>query len=632
MAPFPALALLALLAAQEPGELAGRVEGLRAGERVLPSAALDARLVRGRLFDASEGRPVAGALVEAWTEADAREGVLVDRATTGADGGFALARREGAHEAAKLLVRSAAHRATVRALDALGEPILLVPRPAPVGLRVVDLDGRPIAGARLRTHQTCAHAPAAVEALSDALGVLLVEDFPPLADWPEAQLEAEGHAARCALEPELLACADRGRLDALPTLRLARRAPLALRLLDGDGRPLARARVTIGAEPCRLDARSDAEGRVRFGSLPDGLSLLVRAGEGADRRLIEEVPAWSGAAPAFAEELVLRTDAAGVHGGGLDDALLAIELVEAGAEGDSRPLLFVLHERGLVVSEPGEHALPPGRVRLLLGAPFSGWAPWSGELVLEPSELRTLRLRPRREPELVLELPGEERWSVLVGTKAASTRVTASGTLRLSVPPDEALVVVAEGEREVRRWRVPAASASRALAFAEGERLEEGPAAGSDPAPGARARVRLRLPDHARGAALEVHAAGELLRGTEEELALPAGAPFEAWIRAQGCVPLCVCGVAPGAGELLELDCAPVRCATLVLRGPLVRACAGGVEAERVQEGGAEHGVALRLAGLAPGPLTLALEREDGAPISLELVLEPGETRTLAVR
>ncbi|MCC7014474.1 MAG: carboxypeptidase regulatory-like domain-containing protein [Planctomycetes bacterium] len=181
------------------------VLGLRPGESERTVSArppYSSNLAFGRVIDAVSGAPIAGASLEAWTEDWDSAGAVVDRSSSAADGSFALRREVESVHAEKVRVRASGYRSNVVSFSDLSEELALVPGIAPLVLRVVDVQRRPIAGATLRTHQTCSHAPSACTATSSSDGVLRVPDLPPLDDLGELQLHAPGFESLYDLDIE----------------------------------------------------------------------------------------------------------------------------------------------------------------------------------------------------------------------------------------------------------------------------------------------------------------------------------------------------------------------------------------------------------------------------------------------
>lgn len=223
------------------------------------------RVVRGRLLDALTGEPVSGAECELWTEDFDEPMERIDVARSGPDGAYALRGGDGHGE--KLRVRAEGYRSTVFSEE---DVVFLFPRDEPFVLRVLDLDGSPVAGATVRSRQTCEHASPAVEGVTDADGRVTFVDAPPFEDGPEYEIGANGFGALADLHWSSFG------VD--PAVYLARRAPARLRLLDASGVPLANRRF-----------RQQGSGHIAFTTDGDGRAVLESLYESREIGLTEAV-------------------------------------------------------------------------------------------------------------------------------------------------------------------------------------------------------------------------------------------------------------------------------------------------------------------------------------------------------
>ncbi|MSR63400.1 MAG: carboxypeptidase regulatory-like domain-containing protein [Planctomycetes bacterium] len=228
-------------------------------------APAEERVVRGRLLNALDGTPVGGAACELWSEDFDEPMELVGTVRSALDGSFALEDPRRCGE--KMRVRAEGYRSTVFAGE---DEVFLFPRGEPFVLRALDLDGRPIAGARVRSHQTCQHAPPAVEGTTDAEGRVVFADAPPFEDGPEYEVRASGYGALTQL--------DWSSFGVDPVVYLPRRAEVRLHLLDADGAPLARRRF-----------RQQGPGQIAFVTDDDGRALLDSLYESREIGLEESV-------------------------------------------------------------------------------------------------------------------------------------------------------------------------------------------------------------------------------------------------------------------------------------------------------------------------------------------------------
>jgi hypothetical protein len=202
--------------------------------------------VRGRLLDALTGAPVVGATCELWTEDFDEPARLVESTLSRGDGIYEI--HPVSHDECKVRIRAAGYRSTVVSTDSEDE--FLFPSDEAFVVRVLDLDGNPIAGARIRSHQTCRHAPPAVEAVSGADGRARLVDG-PLGTSVDYEVRARGFGALVPVYREA---------DGSETLvYLPRRAPVHLRLLDAQGQPVANRRFLQqgpGTTPFTTDSRA----------------------------------------------------------------------------------------------------------------------------------------------------------------------------------------------------------------------------------------------------------------------------------------------------------------------------------------------------------------------------------------
>lgn len=209
--------------------------------------------VRGRLLDAISGAPVAGATCELWTEDFDQPGRMVESVLSNAAGTYEL--HPQTRDEVKVRLRAPGYRSTVVSAD--GELERLYPNDEPLVVRVLDLDGKPIAGARVRSHQTCRHAPPAVEGVSGADGRVVL-DGAPIQTSTDYEVRAPGYGALVPVYFE--------DIGSEPCVFLPRRAPVHLRLLDEHGQPLAHRRFRQQG-PGLTAFVTDVDGRARLDSL-----------------------------------------------------------------------------------------------------------------------------------------------------------------------------------------------------------------------------------------------------------------------------------------------------------------------------------------------------------------------------
>lgn len=384
------------------------------------------------MHDAFTGAPLAGVHCEFWTEDLFADPVRVAEAWTGADGRYRLS---GTGErGAKLALSRAGYRRTVRGTP--DEEYALFPAREPFTLRVLELDGSPIAGALVRTRQSCDHAIPAVQATSDADGRVSVADMPPFEDGPEVEVLVSGHGALGDLWLS--------ELWDLGELRLPRRRATVVRWLDLDGRPIAPGRLRYEGDDNGYPLEPDADGRVRHDRLfgnRHGVVSWPQADPRSSGRHLDVFPStgsWTsrpGDPPEGACHARVR--------------LSETTLASTGGN-DSRTLessLRVLHEDGWVVWGAGEHPWPPGRSWLVVGRNFSGVRERVTPFDLANGETRELEAVAESEPLLRLLVPDGIWWvHVQAGDDSVTLDAPKPGAELLTpVPAGEPVTVLAQG-------------------------------------------------------------------------------------------------------------------------------------------------------------------------------------------
>jgi hypothetical protein len=380
----------------------------------------------GAVRDAFTDEPLAGVAFEFWSESTGGEPELVASALSAADGRCAQLVTPGRVE--KVRLRKSGYRSTLGTLT--DEEFRLFPANEPFELFVLDLEGRPIQGATVQLRQTCRHAVPTSRAVSDARGYVSLHDLPPFWDDGELEILAPGYGALGELETADLA--------PRANVYLPRRPGLALLLLQAGGQPAAPGTCRYDGDDGGYPLVLDAEGRTAIPSLFDDHTGAVSLGD------------FSLDLPPAGEETCLRFE----NLGGVERAArLWLELASQG-ELPAGLRVSLLHEQGWLADGLGEHALPAGALRVVLGAPFSGFEPELTRLTLSAGDARMLTLTPRPEPELSIELPeGAWRVHVQAGDDSVTRFTDGKGALRVHVPAGRALVVLAQGE-DVRRARL----------------------------------------------------------------------------------------------------------------------------------------------------------------------------------
>ncbi|MDA0948946.1 MAG: hypothetical protein O2799_10510, partial [Planctomycetota bacterium] len=394
----------------------------------------------GLVLEAETGKPLAGARLRVFREDwyDPLEPLLPLVTTfTGRDGAFTLFAGDPRFEGAEKLLLDAPGRRSLEVPlgEAWGELFLLEPETA-LEVEVRDLEGRPIAGAVLKTTTTCSHAPPAWHALTSRFGLASLAAAPSVHDAGDLDLEADGHQA----------VADRSVHDGWAwsartgtfTLFLAPQARMQVCALRADGTPVPEGwrLVRQSDGPWRV-ARVGSGGRASFrspGGPPGSASLWIAPPRAFEPR--EWIPS-----PARHAGELLTTRA------GLD--ALWPELPEVclltvlGAPSDLR--VVASGPQGLV--EPPREGeawvLPPGPALVLSGGAFSGYEPSRLELDLEGDAEVTLAAVPERAVDLGLLAAVD--WSrAVLAVEESSRELRAEDLAGATIPGGEDAVLFVE--------------------------------------------------------------------------------------------------------------------------------------------------------------------------------------------
>ena len=562
----------------------------------------------GRLLHAQTAAPIAGAQIEVWVEDWRQPQEPIARGTSLADGSFRIAHPEN-DQADKLLIRAAGFRnTTVAASDA--QDLLLWPAAAHLALRVVDLEGRPIAGALAQTRQTCAHAPPAFRKMSDTDGRFDLSQFPPLEDEPEIVVTAPGFGALLLPEPERMLAA--GGLEG----RLPRRGVVAFELVDTSGAPLANRRVSLGAEPHWLAGATDEAGRARFDSVFFQREMNVQVEHDGEASFVS-----LGRAPSSIEPRLVFAPAVPVSAGAASENALHVKLVDPAGRSLDLPIVL-LHHSGSDLESKGILRADWGPTTVIAGGAFSGWN--EAVRVLETPAETTLQLS--AEPSLAILLP-EGGWDVHIQSGDDSISLWFSPDhserpTRCFVPAGGPLLVCAVGETQTRLARLRRIDADATIDLTSANCV-----VATQPVASPLQHVRFAIPGaesfgHVRTPQGWIDPSG---LPHEFNFKLEAGAAFEGWLCAPGCVARALGprGEPPGQDGVLlpELP----RRGALIVRGAVRAVHAGGAEAEFQSD------MSFVVEYLAPGPLLAQVQLADGRVLDLDLTLRDGERRELRI-
>ncbi|HTF91025.1 MAG TPA: hypothetical protein VK843_21600 [Planctomycetota bacterium] len=579
------------------------VVGLREGESANPGAKDSALLLGncaiGRLIDGTSGLPVAGAALELWTEGDASAPQVEARDTSRSDGSFRLEGGRGD----KVLIRAAGYRSNLIPVSDCGE-ILLLPAAKHLGLRVTDLDGKPIAGARAESRQTCAHAPPAFVSVSSESGAFDFLMFPPLDDNPEIVVTAHGYGAVFLGDPDLL-LAPNG-LE----LRLPRRRPIRFQVVDEQGKPIADRGVSLGGEPRWNLTRTDSSGRAVFESPFLGRDELleiecegkpVHLASGRIPSTIEPVftfrpPDFTKPAPALDESKRVPLHVVDAQG---KPVAMRVGVVNASSNLDTFEFL----------------SKDWGPSTLVAGGAFSGWT----ETVKTLDAPVETTLAVKREPVIEIRLPEGESW--LLHVQVGDDSLTLENPelpLRQSVPAGKPITVCAVSNKETRLAHLGHIEDDCGLDMTRAGCVAHVPSAG-----GTSVAHRISAPGIAFSGHVRTQSGQTKLNAVDGavEFEIDSKAGFECLLGADAAVPRVV-----GPWDAAVTTVHFARRGSLRVRGDARALFAGGDEGSSSGDGG------FLVESLAPGPLIAEIVRQNGEVVEVSLTLAEGEQRELTLR
>ncbi|MCE9592553.1 MAG: carboxypeptidase-like regulatory domain-containing protein [Planctomycetes bacterium] len=388
-----------------------------------------------RFVDGSNGKPINGVSVELWSEdlsEPLRVATLLGKVASNREGDASVPLFVDGVRVEKLRVSKSGYASTESG-GAPEEGPWFLHAAMPRSFRVLDLEGRPIAGATVRTRQSCEHAVPAVEGRTGADGRVRLDDFPSLGDGAELEVVADGFGT---LSHEVLddsALAPRAALFGEPIeLRLARRPGYRLELVDAHGAPMVHRRVTAVDGPS-VSAWTDARGEVLYPApgfdRGGGFELADVAGREA---LGAFEPPTLGSIRVSPQNSVAPPDevTAQVH--------VVVTGIAPGREPPYGPPRVELWDaRGRTTELAFDVRAPLGKTRAVIGHNFSGWCEHSEDFELGPDG-HEVALDARREGELHITLPARSHFLHLQAGDDSITRADLydDEALELFTPPD----------------------------------------------------------------------------------------------------------------------------------------------------------------------------------------------------
>lgn len=399
---------------------------------------------RFHVIDARDKTSIAGATLELWTEDGTKPVGATSRLAvlrSDADGTGTFAYAIGGIRPDQVRVSGDGYASRTVSLSDLEDGVELYPRSLLAG-RVLDLAGRPVARAVVRTREVCAHAVPAAETWTDVDGRFALIDCPADAQMAELEVLPQEHVPLAALEIATLRRlqARDGSFD----LYVARKPPLRVTVLDERGEPLAGARVAYGAEPY-CSGWTDERGVVTLSPQPQWDAALSVLGGNAPSSFRSACVPASGT---FRTRLL--DDAGPKHAGRLT--------IDFGPSVGSaaRPQVLVIDSAGRNLEGVAFDALANGPATIVVGRDFSPWIEQVHTVEVSPVAQSLVPL-PKPAPAVDITLPEDAWWStVMVQAGDTGFRIDLEGSheSRLHVPPGVDLEFVAvAGDGEVRRAR-----------------------------------------------------------------------------------------------------------------------------------------------------------------------------------
>jgi hypothetical protein len=613
------------------------VTGLRAGEAAVvvdasgwfdPNA--QGQFLHPRVLDANTGAPLAGVVIETWTEMGVeptRDEVRLDMAITGRDGTARVRFVEGEARADKVRLSKPGYAScVVSSSDAFHDEVRLY-TPTPFTGRVLDLEGLPVAGALVRTRETCAHAVPATQTRTDALGRFEMQDFPPLADGvPEVEVVELHHGSLYQLESADL-IRQRSTYGALD-LYVARQRPVMLELIDAHGEPLVGRHVTTKEAPV-THAWTGKDGRC---------TLLPSLSPYSGTYFLCDSPGESEMLVAiFVDGLVSRVTPG--MGEGVDKSGRLTVRIEGVGEGElPPPIVIVPATSGFISgSSSGESLeLPRGSARVYVGGDFTGWRREVREVAIRETP-QEIVFAPRREPRVTVT---SNHWKELTRFIAQAgdhsdpnSAAVADGETRFisSVPAGQPITIFAEfDDGAVRRASLLPLDGDASVDLdAESNLVRSGVPAATEASCALRFTVCDAAGKDLEGAMGRLYASNPTFDSADGAKGpftwpMPAHATYRTAFEAPGYTRVYREGITPAKGEVAPFKIVLTQRARLVLRGNVREVDVGGVEPESTADG--------IVLDVAAGPLTLCVQRNEKPELALDLTLAPGETRVLDVR
>ena len=611
--------------------------GLEAGESFQQLAKMPAKsegqaLMHGRVLDAFTGRPLAGAKIETWSEEiDEFFGGYhrIGEARSRRDGRFSIQPLvDGSVEKARISAPGYLTWSGVQT-DLSGVVRLFPQMKQSPRLRVLDLEGHPIAGARITTIYTCAHDIPAFDLRTGADGIAELPEFGLQEDVQDLRIRAAGFLAIKRLDGEDMFTARHlavGRASRPYDIFLARQSPYATRILSRDGEAYSGKSVYIYDGDGYHVRRTDEGGLIEVAARYDIGEITMRTLGGPEPQYITMFFPPHGRVPTLrilAEEWPKKTKT----------GMLRIDLSRMSAKQEPVREIQLFHEDGWYEYghvESDGIVFPAGKGYLVIGRAFGGYEEEIHDFELEAGKEILIRPKLTPEPTIHVQAPKQGCWTLVVQA-GKDSKLEFPFDFDCHVPGNRELILYLQGEGRRIRKTVRSAVTGMKIDFAK-----ELAAAAAEAAPEARkepvVEQDIRFFSAKTGKAL----AGELslrfggLRFGGDCVKIPAGDKAHDRFQIRGPI---------GSRWLVHFK--PKGHSSIFLRGqlqpgqaplsPRVEALAS-LEIEAPFEFKILGDDALDLDALPPGPLGLVLLLKNGRRYGLLLDLAPGAKRFIRIR
>jgi hypothetical protein len=401
------------------------------------------------VVDARDGRPIQGAVVELWTEEGVKPHVASAQLATlrtDADGASTFQYEIDGRRADAARVARAGYGSVSVSTSDLEDGVKLWPA-VPFAGRVVDLDGRPVADALVRSEPgPCRHAVPGTQVRTAADGSFRCDDLPENAVLQVIPREHVPLGNVPLITLRRVAARD-GSVD----IHVVQRAPTRVRFLDEHGQPLARRRVHQNFEDVFVSTWTDDAGLALLPP-PERLDAQISVFDGADEKNLDPFVPRGGE---FARKPLQMQ-----HAGGA--GRLTID-VRAPARSEDVPKPVLATADGSTWWDANPAGVATGPATVYVGADFSPWAERSVHVEVTP-EPRTVVVEAARAPlvrVLVPDFAAAVAWiHVQAGPTGASAlddgaTLGATREFRLHVPDAQPLHVMVVGfDGEIRAGRL----------------------------------------------------------------------------------------------------------------------------------------------------------------------------------